>query len=245
MTFATSEIPSVKVNATYHIGTLQARNRGERGESLEGHLLSVSTCPKSWTEIAKINGPLHHFSKQEGALFLDVLGVLKNAELRDSIEQWAILQELVEKRSLWQVWIYDSEQEDWRFTLHGSKDLALNEIEDDEECGPDGVNPVEVELLVGTPKLGARVHIRDLSRRDSFEYAAMAWAEDMHPQFDGVWWREDFAPEALSAPRGGIFPSKIGSFQTKEISWDEAPDDEERGDLVDQPEAASAAPNAV
>lgn len=39
-----------------HVGSLRAADKGCRGDSYEGHGLSVSECPAAWVEIASLGG---------------------------------------------------------------------------------------------------------------------------------------------------------------------------------------------
>lgn len=229
-------LPALRLETCFHIGSLSLQQRGERGESLEGHLLSVSTCPRAWQAVARLGGlPLHKLSHDGGALFLDLLTTSKDAPLRTQIEQWAIAQGLAEHKTLWKAWNYDSETEEWHFGLYDSKSLAANEISVEDEAGPDGTGCLqEVQVLVGTPTLGALVQIKDLATTDSFDYAAMVWTQSTQPQFDGVWWLENFDPDTLSAPRGGIFPNKLADFIVAKCDWSQAPEEEEGGDAIEE-----------
>lgn len=226
-------IPVIKVETVFHIGSLDVKNRGQRGESMEGHLFSVSTCPTAWKKIARIGGsPLHQISKEEGALFLDVLAVAQDAKLKAMIEDWSISQGMAQRKVLWKAWNYDSESENWCYGLYLSKDEASNEVDGEEDAGPNGVGCVEpVETLIGTAALSDRVQIKDLSSQDAFDYCAMTWAHETMPKIDGVWWLETYEPEALSAPRGGIFPEKMDGFSVKPVSWGDAPNEEDGVDV--------------
>jgi hypothetical protein len=36
--------------------------------------------------------------------------------------------------------------------------------------------------------------------------------ETPHTDLMGIWWNEDFDPQSLSCPRGGIFPERLDRF---------------------------------
>lgn len=231
-------IPAIRLETCFHIGSLSLQQRGQRGESLEGHLLSVSTCPCAWRAVARLGGePLHSLSRDGGALFLDLLAASGDGPLRALIEQWAIAQGLAEHKTLWKAWNFDSEQDNWYYSLHPSQEQAAAEVDQEFADGPggpeDGACVQPVSVLTGTAALGALVQIKDLGTTDSFDYAAMAWAQTTQPQFDGVWWLEDFNPDSLSAPRGGIFPAKMAGFIVSPCEWSQAPYEDEGGEAIE------------
>src|SRR3546814_4668353 len=69
------DVPLVSFDALWHSGTMDAADKGCRGESHEGQGLSVSTDPDAWEEIAKLGGgPLWELSR-DGNRFLDAPGL--------------------------------------------------------------------------------------------------------------------------------------------------------------------------
>jgi hypothetical protein len=220
--------PTISLPALYHIGTLDASQRGLRSENHAGHLLAASVCPAAWQRIAKLGGnPLHHLSRPDGLVLLDVLAAEKDPGLNLEIAAWAVDNGYAEHRTLWQAWSYDVEADDdataWRFTLHETQAKAANEIEDEEAEGPNGPPVEPLFILAGTPKLEAHVGVHNLGRRDAFEYAALVWAEATQPDLDGAYWTETYDPHSLSAPRGGIFPSKLPELSIRDVDWKQAP----------------------
>ena len=237
-----SNLPIISLDRVFHIGTLAPSDRGAQGESLEGHLLSISLAPHAWRRIARLGGnPLHTLSKPGGIRLLDLHAVERDAELRLQVEEWALAEALLERTDLWRAWRYDSEDDAWQYTLHASEDAALAQVdEEDEPEGPDGSPAVEpCALLVGTPALAAIAQIGNLGERDGFDYAATVWTERTQPDLDGVWWEETYDPAGLSAPRGGIFPSRISEVTATEINWKAAPDDVESLRELDSPRPTS------
>lgn len=225
-----SNLPVIGLDCVFHIGTFEPSRRGAQGESLEGHLLSVSLAPAAWRRIARLGGnPLHTLRKPHGIQLLDLHAAQEDSTLRDEIERWALSERLLERKTLWRAWRYDSEDDAWRYTLHATQEEASKEVNEDEDPeGPDDGPAVEpLELLAGTTELATLVQIGRLDHRDGFEYAATIWAERLHPELDGVWWEEEYDPAGLSAPRGGIFPSRITELTATEIDWKDAPSDVE------------------
>jgi len=210
-------IPLYKPKSVVHIGSMDARHKGRFfTDSLEGHCLSVSTCPAAWCSIAKLGGmPWWRLSKG-GAIFVDVLKVYRSKSLCRQIEEWGLEHNLVEKHLMWRAWDYDSEggdDGDWRYMLFPSEQEALDQLECDEDelvTGRDGKPMVDsTEVFTGTDLMAARLGMGKLSKNDCFDFLIMLWAQDTRQDVDGVWWHETLDPFVLSAPRGGIFPNKV------------------------------------
>ena len=228
------DIPVLMVDEVYHWGTLAVSQKGSRfSDSFEGHCLSVSRCPLAWLRIAKLGGsPLWRLTRR-GGVFLDILSVGRNPELRQIIQDWGIARGYAENRTLWQAWSSDEDGE-WRYMLFASEDEARVEVVEDDE-GPDGGDAVvPVEVLTGTALLCARLGRARMEGQDAFDFVAMVWAEDGHPALDGVWWGEVFDPDALSAPRGGIFPGKVGSWTSAESATYPGMDDEDSEGIIEK-----------
>ena len=222
-----TRIPLVELAELLHIGTLDAARRGERGESYEGHLLSVSLCPHAWRRIAPLGGePLVRLVPEAGfARMVDVLRALRTPPLRDQVRRWGLAEGLLESTRLWRAWSTDEEGE-WCYGLHRSEDAAREEVYDPDDPSPRGRGCVQpVRVMTGTPALGAWVGMRDLGVTDALEYAMLAYVQSGHPEIDGAWWDERYDPAAFSAPRGGIFPDRIDRFEAVPLGWRDAPED--------------------
>lgn len=223
-------VPVINKDTVYHIGTLNPEHRGHfYSESQEGHCLSVSTCPLAWRKIAKLGGnPLHEMNSEAGS-FVDLYAI--DGELKDAVVKWGIDEGLVEHKSLWQAWICDCENDSWGTMTFETQEAALDQLECDEieeTEGPDGgVGVVEADVLVGTDKLAAITLQGSLSTKESFDLLAAVWAERNIGEAMGVWWDEELDVYAYSAPKGGIFPGKVNEWSAMEISWNDAPEDEE------------------
>lgn len=220
-------VPVLLADRVYHIGNLDRTLRGAQGESLEGHLLSVSTCPAAWRSIAKLGGlPLNEMSQPTPAFFLDMHLVQEDVALRELITAWGIKNGLAANTELWKTWFLDGDTEEWNFFTFTTQQQALLEVIEDGDAGPTGGPPVEsFEALVGTPKLGEIVLLRDVSGQDAFDYVAMLWAHETFPEMAGVWWDESLDPWSLSAPRGGIFPDRIAEFSMVAADFGSIEDD--------------------
>ncbi len=213
-------IPLVHLANVYHVGSLDPARRGlVHRSSQEGPCLSVSLCPEAWTTIARLGGSQLFGLQREGAAFLDVVEAMEDPELRDAIVRWAETEGLLVFREQWKAWRYDDEMEEWSYFLLDTREEAEAEI-DELDGGPDGGPALEVFMGYGaTADLAARLDIAAFDDAFALDFAAMAWARDAAPQvvgrsLDGIWFREDYAPERMSAPRGGIFPDAVAGWTT-------------------------------
>lgn len=210
-----STIPLVHLASVYHVGSLDpARRASLHRSSQEGPCLSVSLCPEAWTSIARLGGSQLHELRRDSAAFLDVLAAMGDPELQGIIVGWAESEGLVVFREQWKAWRYDDEMEQWGYMLLDTRDEAEEEI-DEFSRGPDGGPALELSMgYAATPGLHARLGIEPFDDAFALDFAAMLWARDVAPHLlgrtlDGVWFREDYAPEHRSAPRGGIFPEAL------------------------------------
>lgn len=211
-------IPLVQLVGVYHVGSLDPSRRGLlHRASQEGPCLSVSLCPEAWTSIARLGGSQLHEMRRDGAAFLDVLEAMEDPELRGVIVGWAEAEGLLVFREQWKAWRFDDEMEEWGYMLLDTRDEAEEEV-DELSGGPDGGPALELLMGYGATKvLPERLGIEPFDDAFALDFAAMLWARDAAPHLlgrtlDGVWFREDHAPERMSAPRGGIFPEAMSGW---------------------------------
>ncbi|MFC6046708.1 hypothetical protein ACFPYM_02535 [Methylobacterium hispanicum] len=249
-------VPVLSLPRVYHVGTLDPALRGVlHRSSQEGPCLSVSLCPESWVGIARLGGsPLFALERDEAA-FLDVLAALRDPELRDVIVRWAESEGLIALREQYKAWRYDDETEEWSHFLFDARQQAEAEV-DEFADGPDGGPAVEPHMgHVATEELARRLGCGPVDSLFAIDFAAILWAREAAPHYlgrtlDGVWFAEDYAPERLSAPRGGIFPEILSAWTALPVVWADV-DDEEY--LEAMPEAvlfplagsATPAPSAI
>ncbi len=210
------EIPLIELHRVLHAGNMDIRNLGRNsgGQSFEGHNLSVSLCPHAWRAIARLGSSEIFELTRHGGLFIDATkGAAERTEdWMITILEWANDEGLVTFERRWRSWHYDDEADGWRFCLHETEESALNEIE--AENGDHIDDPIL--LPTGTQKLIDLTGMNDAVQEAS-DAAIVAWAMIEAPRIlrtpiDGVWWRERFDPEALSAPRGLILKDRVSAW---------------------------------
>jgi hypothetical protein len=217
-----SKLPTRKVEALWHWGSLDASRKFERGESYEGNLFSMSACPEAWQQICKLGGEQLHM-KGDSSTLLDMHSILygktKSAKaLKQEISAWGVAQGLLEHKTIFKISWYDDELEDHVSSDYLTREEAENEIDEVEE-----VTLTESSILAGTAQLLAK---HGFKGREiiGVEYAVIEWAQSKFAGvFDGVYWAENHDPDRYSAPRAGMFPFDLSRLTEVE----DAPEDDD------------------
>ena len=185
----------------YHVGYMKAKPWPT--SSMEGPLLSCSPCPEEWRQIAKLGpAPVWKVVPHEPFYLVDILGT-PDWERKQLLEEACKLG-VIKQATLYRVRC-DSEDEDKedRFMIFERKDEAVQET-------VEGEKPEPFEGWVSLPKLSLYWHGTQKRISPSFvEDAALVYLAEQTTPSPGVWWNETFDPASLSAPRTGIFPSRI------------------------------------
>lgn len=227
-----SKLPTRKIAALWHWGSLDAGQKFERGPSYEGNLFSMSACPEAWREICRFGGKQLH-TKADNSTLLDMHSILhgktKAAKaLKQEISDWGIAQGLLVEKTIYKVSWYDDELEDHVSTDYLSRSEAEAELDEDEE---EGRTLTESLNLVGTASLLSKHGFRG-HEIIGVEYAVIEWAQAKFAGvLDGVYWAEIHDPDRYSAPRAGMFPFDLARLTEVE----DVPEDHEALDGVSKP----------
>jgi hypothetical protein len=193
-------IPVVRLETVYHVGDLDPlrKNRG----SYEADCLSVSLCPDAWRTIARLSGPTYELKKRNG-LFIDVLRMSQTA--RRDLVRWAEHHGYIKRKTMYRAVVTrDDDTGRPGYAWFPNRADARTESLMGESVGAK-------QPWVATEKLlNLQGVLKTLVDRDAVDLAIMTWAESVGA--DGVLWREIYAPERLSAPRGGIFARRLGEW---------------------------------
>jgi hypothetical protein len=243
-----SGIPIVELGRVYHVGSLDPALRGSlHRSSQEGPCLSVSLCPDAWTAIARLGGSGLYALERDGGAFLDVHAAMSDPAVRETIVRWAESEGLIVYRERWKAWVLDEETEEWMHFDVDTREDAEAEV-DEFATGPDGGPAIELSMgYVATEELGRRLGCGRFDDAFAMDFVAMAWARDAAPMltgrtFDGVWFREEYAPERHSAPRGGIFPDALQEWAPIALPRNSVDDDDA---LATMPETTILAPAGI
>jgi hypothetical protein len=202
-----------------HVGSMRSQDKGVRGDSYEGHGISVSECPDAWVAIARLGG-LPHWSLTKPAMspsrFLDWHAV--SDEARQLMVSWAVGRGLARACQTFEVSWLDTEL-DCRVSSSfedGAKARDEHEFMVDEyEGAPEGAP----ELLELSGYTMTPAGLRALARVSSDPSEAGVLSAILYCEstdfFDGVYWADELDEAALSAPRAVIFPERLRTFDVR------------------------------
>ena len=197
-------LPLRQFDCLYHVGHLQSPPRSPRS-SLEGHGLSVSLVPEVWRRIARLgDSPCYRLERAAGA-FLDAWAVREDSTLRTTIETWACQEGFLVRAPVYTVEWFDDE---WDQTFEIS---VLDPREAREEAEDRGGDVREIDGWLPTVALCEATLYPKQEPAMALDLAMLLYA-DRETDLDGVYWADDLVPDALSAPRGCIFPSRLGRW---------------------------------
>lgn len=187
-----------------HVGAMDvtARNSG----SYEGRCLSVSLAPMTWASIARLGED--GFILSGRGRFVDV-HALGDGD-RKAIKEWGRENGLLEAAEIARLHYLDTENDEWRYTDCVSAESAALEAEEFEE-GDFRIETVHVDI--GTARLASLAGHKEgrIDADTAFDMVLVEYAS-RDEAIDGLWWDDEMDPDRLSAPRGGIFPSRLQSF---------------------------------
>lgn len=205
----------------WHVGTLDPKDKGNRGSSQEGLGLSFSDTPEEWVRIASLGGLPWWKAATDNLCFLDGYEFIEKNESK--LEQWGVEHSLVELRLAYAFIYYDDELESEMEMLFSTLEevsaqagyMNIQEMQSDPSFNSFCVKrmqPWPTKLIL--ERMGCPAS--DLNRPSvlAHEFLATLWAEDN--SMDGVWWEVDHAPGEVpySANRAVVFKGK-----TDKIKW--------------------------
>lgn len=209
---------TIELNHLFHVGEIDPNDSAITSRSsYEAFCLSVSMHPEEWSRIARLGGRTTWKLERDQSKFVDVHAF--DSEQIDQVRDWAVMNEIALEQSLWKAWI-TNENGEWCYLICESKQEAIHETEDaDIEIGNgpalDGTCVEEFFDLVLTEK-GMAMLERWGDPKSGYEGALILFCRQILAPSDrdivGIWWKDDYDPENLSCPRGGIFPERIDEF---------------------------------
>lgn len=188
----------------YHVGTLNATDKGVRGGSYEGKGLSVSTEPDAWVEIAQLGGLPTHTLKKKGSRFLDYYALVKGN--KQALYAWGRQHGHLQLQTVWRVRWEDDEFETVVQSYTDDKAEAKAERADGRDVKRINNFPVPTDAaMIQTGII--------LADRLSSTHSVLALLLAEEQGLDGVWWEDDLDVDRLSAPRGVILPGKVATWK--------------------------------
>lgn len=224
-------LPTLARRRVTHLGTLDPRLRGQGAggaTSLEGHHLSVSTCPQAWREIACLGGVTALTLHRERGRFLDVHRARRQPELMRAAVKLDLARDWCVPGQVWRV--QEGERYFESLTLQDAcSELLLDSWADATAQVLDrhaaraenlevyrdlrlaGVPILRVEQPRGTALLADLTGLCDAMLLDAAQGLLTAWAEEHG--LDGLWWTDRLDVNHYSAPRGLIFNSRLAAWK--------------------------------
>jgi hypothetical protein len=219
-----------EMDQAFHVGTMDETRRGANyTTSYEGRLLSISNCPNAWRQIAHLDGDRTFALATGGKLLLDLHGLDDTA--MSLIASWSESVGLAERTEVFRGWEWDADDGGWRFSEYGTREEAESELRFFLDLADGDPLPTK-KLPKGKTSLVEPVDVISLTRHgqdrsgweaagDASDIVAAFYAEDVLANLDdrviGVWWNERYAPQSLSAPRGGLFASALPKIEVTPV----------------------------
>lgn len=187
---------TVETESIFHVGYMGGKPWPSF--SMEGPLLSCSTCPAAWAQIARLGSDTPVWSFKPGrTLSLVNMRGLAGAERK----RWLASAQTAGLVKPGTIYRYPLDEDS--YGLCYTREEALEESHDQTYKRQKGWIP--------STKLNwfwSGQTTRELSPFHVLD-AAVAFLAEKQPEIDGLWWDDDLDPEAYSAPRIGLFPDRI------------------------------------
>lgn len=247
------KVPLQRFATVWHTGALEPTRQDRPDQAPhEGHCISVSRCPVAWEQILSRADTRWELT-DPSAEWLDVISMQSDRELMAEIHRWAEKVGYAVPERTYRVWRFDDAQEQWRDIYIPNADEArilaairagFHEWEELEDAmraevtglAPTGHEPCEEVVLYHLTET-AKARIGGQGNAIADDMICMLWAEEVlkahRPNLRGVWWRDHFEPDAMSAPRGGIFPSEVARFDAVDVTDQPFPYEEEMQSYID------------
>lgn len=213
--------PVLVIETVWHVGSFDIADK-VRTESQEGDLLSVSEHPDEWEAIARLGGGERWEMTLEGAEWLDAMALTPEQDA--AISDWAEREGYARRVPVWRSWSRVGEDGEWGYGEHESPGEAERHVdEDDLENGPppsEGGALIEERAGLILTDPGRAACGRMPAAIEALSAVTILWADKVaraeNGNLVGVWWDDDYAPERLICPRGGVFPDRIKDFEIED-----------------------------
>jgi hypothetical protein len=196
------DAPCTRLSRVTHIGSLDANQKGIRGDSYEGSGLSFSLHPDAWEAIAKLGGQTWWESDLRDMHVLD--GHAMVHAHGEALAQWGVEEGLVVPGTAWLVSWFDDELNDTMSMWCNSFEQAQDEQRDEDDLIEQRDTYLPTQALRDAMRHQQAAGVVDCSVLDDL---AAIWAQ--RQGLHGVWWKDSLAPDRLSAPRGVLFPEHV------------------------------------
>jgi hypothetical protein len=217
------KLPIVELPAVYHVGAKPKRSGGKKRTtraSWEGSALSVSLHPAAWVRIARLGGARWWKLTRRDATPGRFVSMLDLGGNRIKVLHEAERRGLLVRKRLWRLWWRDTEIDEDVYELYDDREEAEEYFVDAKAELLDARMEsysgwVATRLL--TNQVGRPSRIGRATDPALDEDLAILTVLETSGDVDGVWWDEELNPALHSAPRGGIFQSRLSDWTATEI----------------------------
>jgi hypothetical protein len=194
--------------------------------SYEGSSLSVSIHPVAWSAIANLGADGFVLSKVDDSAVAFANASKLTKDEKKAVVEWGKQEGLLLEKEVYIASYFDVDDEATRKIECASREEAAAEVQDMPKRRIQG--PV---LVIGaTEKLltlsDQTISKHEISSDFAYDLTLLAYVEK-HLDVDGVWWNETLDVDALSAPRGAIFPSKLDGFEKHPMDFSHMYDEDD------------------
>jgi len=211
--------PCTEFDELWHIGEMDSNKRGfNRKEYYEGHCLSVSDNPELWAQILNLKDAPWWKLKKKDAKFLYYYGL--NKCQKKFIEIWGIKNGYAEPSNGWEMPIWDTFEDTYKKLISTdeaeAKELAdVADIVSERIFGGPTTDLMPATILLPLERLNNHVKFPPHPAH-VLDSLVLVYAESVL-KIDGVWWEDKEIIEIGQAPRGGIFPSCIDTWEIEKV----------------------------
>jgi|APSaa5957512622_1039677.scaffolds.fasta_scaffold28825_3 hypothetical protein len=199
-----SSVPVIEMDEVWHIGSMEKKDKRQRGHSFEGHALSVTDEDHidDWRRIAKLGGhPLWRLTKSDGT-FLD-----RHAIDDAVLAKWGESRGMLEPVVLHVVSWYSDEEDGEQSLWFVDEEEAVEEAEFME-----GAITSTMDGWMALRRLEQAVG-QNVDPATALDMVSLLYAEWLG--LDGVWWQDNEGE--WSAPRGGILPDMLDIWTREQV----------------------------
>lgn len=197
----------------YHVGELEQIDFTNKNHSLEGPCVSVSEHPDAWRRICKLgNAPLWTFTKNKGQ-FIDAHAC--SDQFREEVLAWGLAAGFVSAHQGIKTEMDSDEGTFFGLSLSLEEAIetwgdATDSITDCAEASDEGIRHLPTVIYVPTEDaqalIGRKIQLMEVEGLLLILYA------DKMLDIDGVFWNDTLDVHSYSAPRAGILPRKVRSW---------------------------------
>lgn len=215
------KLPTLNKGRLFHVGNLDDPNQSHG--DLEGPLLSVSTHPEAWRQIAQLQSPLiWSIQKEDKSPFILIDALRCRWEKKKPHIEWALSMGLILETQKYQALI---EKKDGSYTPMVADSLQEAVLAHEAQGAPKPIATLtmneELQRFWDQRKYSPW-SMPSAYQIETAILAALVVCANKEPIKklkssckipQGIWWEENLEPQNHTAPRGGLCPNNLESLE--------------------------------